>query len=51
MAEFVVGMKPTAANEFKRGGFLEVQSKQSRCRVGLNRRQRVFATPQLAAHG
>jgi hypothetical protein len=36
MAEFVVGMKPTAAHKFKRGAFLEVQLKQSHCRVGLN---------------
>ena len=29
-------MKPTAANQLKRGGFLEVRPKQSRRRVGLN---------------
>jgi len=49
MAEFVVGMKPTAANQFKRGGFLKVQPKQSHCRVGLNRLRRIFDTPQFAA--
>jgi|GEM_PF-4637841 len=31
-----VGMKPTAANQLKRGGFLEVRPKQSHCRVGSN---------------
>jgi hypothetical protein len=31
-----VGMKPTAANQLKRGGFLKVRPKQSHCRVGLN---------------
>jgi len=36
-----VGMKPTTANQFKRGGFLEVRPKQSHCRVGLNRRSRI----------
>ncbi|MGV3467599.1 MAG: hypothetical protein ACO1OH_00725, partial [Limnobacter sp.] len=29
-------MKPTAANQLKRGGFLEVRPKQSRRRVGSN---------------
>jgi hypothetical protein len=29
-------MKPTAANQLKRGGFLKVRPKQSHCRVGLN---------------
>ncbi|WP_341237413.1 hypothetical protein, partial [uncultured Limnobacter sp.] len=31
------------------GGFLEVRPKQSHCRVGLNRRQRLFNTAQLTA--
>ena len=31
-----VGVKPTAANQLKRGGFLEVRPKQSHCRVGSN---------------
>jgi hypothetical protein len=49
MAEFFVGMKPTAANEFKRGGFLEVQPKQSHCRVGLNQRPRLTTNSQITA--
>ncbi|WP_348680875.1 hypothetical protein, partial [uncultured Limnobacter sp.] len=44
-----VGMKPTTANQFKRGGFLEVRPKQSHCRVGLNRRLRIFTSAQLTA--
>ncbi len=44
-----VGLKPNASNEFKRGGFLEVQPEQSHCRVGLNRRRRIFSNPQLKA--
>jgi hypothetical protein len=37
MAELVVGLKPNAANGFKRGGFLEVRNRQAHCRVGVTR--------------
>jgi len=49
MAEFGVGMKPTVANQFKRGSFLEVLPKQSHCRMGSQNVKSIHRSTQKAA--
>jgi hypothetical protein len=43
-----VGSKPNAATKLKRGGFLEVQNRQTHCRVGFKAESAaVFRSPRL----
>ena len=39
MAEFVAGLRPNAANGFKRGGFLEVRDQANPLPSWLNRQR------------